>query len=136
MIKLLLILFLITTTWASDDEKASSIFNLIAKNITEKSSPNVYLHKGNSSLEKYPGNLNITTECAKADLVILSTTKDIPKECLEKILFGTRYSHLKNKDVVGSFFWQKGRPNILFYKQRLEEHKIKLDSSFDRYIEN
>ncbi|MCD6190083.1 MAG: hypothetical protein J7K14_00900 [Sulfurimonas sp.] len=136
MIKLLLILFLITTTWASDDKKASSIFNLIAKNITEKSSPNVYLHKGNSSLEKYPGNLNITTECAKADLVILSTTKDIPKECLEKILFGTRYSHLKNKDVVGSFFWQKGRPNILFYKQRLEEHKIKLDSSFDRYIEN
>ena len=136
MIKLLLILFLITTTWASDDEKASSIFNLIAKNITEKSSPNVYLHKGNSSLEKYPGNINITTECAKADLIILSTTKDIPKECLEKILFGTRYSHLKNKDVVGSFFWQKGRPNILFYKQRLEEHKIKLDSSFDRYIEN
>ena len=136
MIKLLLILFLITTTWASDDKKASNIFNLIAKNITEKSFPNVYLHKGNSSLEKYPGNLNITTECAKADLVILSTTKDIPKECLEKILFGTRYSHLKNKDVVGSFFWQKGRPNILFYKQRLEEHKIKLDSSFDRYIEN
>jgi len=136
LIKLLLILFLITTTWASDDKKASSIFNLIAKNITDKPFPNVYLHKGNSSLEKYPGNLNITTECAKADLVILSTTKDIPKECLEKILFGTRYSHLKNRDVVGSFFWQKGRPNILFYKQRLKEHKIKLDSSFDRYIEN
>ncbi len=136
MIKLLLTLFLITSIYASDDKKASTIFNLIAKNITEKSSPNVYLHKGNSSLEKYPGNLNITTECAKADLVILSTTKDIPKECLEKILFGTRYSHLKNKDVVGSFFWQKGRPNILFYKQRLKEHKVKLDSSFDRYIEN
>ena len=136
MIKLLLILFLITTTWASDDKKASNIFNLIAMKLTDKSTPTIYLHKGNSSLEKYPGNLNITTECAKADLVILSTTKDIPKECLTKILFGTRYSHLKNKDVVGSFFWQKGRPNILFYKQRLEEHKIKLDSSFDRYIED
>jgi len=136
LIKLLLILFLITTTWASDDKKASNIFNLIAMKLTDKSTPTIYLHKGNSSLEKYPGNLNITTECAKADLVILSTTKDIPKECLEKILFGTRYSHLKNKDVVGSFFWQKGRPNILFYKQRLKEHKIKLDSSFDRYIEN
>ena len=136
MIKLLLILFLITTAWASDDKKASSIFNLIAKDVTEKSSPNVYLHKGNSSLEKYPGNINITTECAKADLVILSTIKEIPKECLKKILFGTRYSHLKNKNVIGSFFWQKGRPNILFYKQRLEEHKVKLDSSFDRYIEN
>ena len=136
MIKLLLILFLITTTWASDDKKASNIFNLIAMKLTDKSTPTIYLHKGNSSLEKYPGNLNITTECAKADLVILSTIKDIPKECLEKVLFGTRYSHLKNKNVVGSFFWQKGRPNILFYKQRLKEHKIKLDSSFDRYIEN
>ena len=136
MIKLLLILLLITTAWASDDKKASSIFNLIAKDVTGKSSPNIYLHKANSSLDKYPGNLNITTECAKADLVILSTTKDIPKECLTKVLFGTRYSHLKNKNVIGSFFWQKGRPNILFYKQRLEEHKIKLDSSFDRYIED
>ncbi len=122
--------------YASDNQKASDIFNLIAKEIIKKQRPNIYLHKDNNSIKKYPGNLNIVTQCAKADLVILSTIKDIPKECLEKILFGTRYSHLKNSSVIGAFFWQKGRPNILFYKKRLEKNSIELNPKFDKYIEN
>jgi len=136
LIKLLLLFFLITTIYASDNQKASDIFNLIAKEITKKQRPNIYLYKDNISIKKYPGDLNIVTQCAKADFVILSTTKDIPKECLEKILFGTRYSHLKNSSVIGAFFWQKGRPNILFYKKRLEKNSIKLNPKFDKYIEN
>ena len=136
MIKLLLAFLLITIAHASDNQKASGIFNLLVKEITKKASPNVYLFTGNSSIEQYPGSLNIVTGCDKADLIILSTTQNIPKECLTKILFGTRYSHLKNPNVVGAFFWQKGRPNILFYKERLERNSIKLHSSFDKYIEN
>ena len=136
MIKFLLFFFLITTLYASDDKKASGIFNLIVKEITKKENANVYLYRGIESIEKYPGNLKIVTECKDADIIILSTTKGIPKECTKKILFGTRYSHLKNPNVIGSFFWQKGRPNILFYKKRLEKHKLILDSSFNKYIEN
>jgi len=136
LIKLLLTFLLITTIYASDNQKASDIFNLLVKEITKKVSPNVYLFKGNSSVKQYPGSLNIVTMCDKADLIILSTTQDIPKKCLEKILFGTRYSHLKNPNVVGAFFWQKGRPNILFYEERLKKNSIKLNPSFDKYIEN
>ena len=136
MIKSLLILFLITSSYASDNQKASGIFNLIVKEITKKENPHVYLHKGIESIQKYPGNLKIVTECKDADIVILSTIKEIPKECSKKILFGSRYAHLKNPNVIGSFFWQKGRPNILFYQQRLKNYNIKLDSSFDKYIEN
>ncbi len=135
MIKLLLTLFLITNIFASDNKKASDIFNLIVKEITKKDSSNVYLHRGIESIEKYPGNLKIVTACKDADIIILSTISDIPRECSKKILFGSRYSHLKNPNVIGSFFWQKGRPNILFYRQRLENHNIKLDPSFNKYIE-
>jgi len=134
--KILLTLFLITSIYASDDKKASGIFNLIIKEVTKKEDPTVYIHTSISSLQKYPGNIKIVKKCEKADLVILSTTKNIPKECADKILFGTRYSHLKNFNVIGAFFWQKGRPNILFYKKRLEKQNIKLNSSFDKYIEN
>ncbi len=136
MIKLVLFLLIITTIYASDNEKASGIFNLIVKEITKKDSSSVYLYKNIESIEKYPGNLKIVTECKDADIVILSTTVNIPKECASKLLFGSRYSHLKNKNVLGAFFWQKGRPNILFYKKRLKKQKIVLDSSFDKYIEN
>ena len=136
MIKFLLIFFLITSLYSSDDKKASGLFNFIVKEITKKENANVYLHKGIESIQKYPGNLKIVTECKEADIVILSTTHDIPKECAKKLLFGSRYSHMKNSNVIGSFFWQKGRPNILFYQKRLKEHNIKLDSSFNRYIED
>ena len=136
MIKIILAFFIISTLYAGDNKKASVIFNMLAKEITEKTKPNIYLHIGNKSIQENPGNLNIVTKCLEADLVILSTTKNIPQECSNKILFGTRYSHLKNSNVIGSFFWQKGRPNILFYEKRLKRENIKLSPSFDKYIEN
>ena len=108
---------------------------MIVKNITKKSNAKIYIHTKVASLHIYPGKLQVLKECNKADVVILSTTSNIPKECQEKILFGTRYSHLKNPNVIGAFFWQKGRPNILFYQERLKKKNIKLDSSFDKYIE-
>ena len=135
MKKAVFVFLIIATLYAGDDQKASSIFNLITKSVTQKTNPNIYIHTEIKSLKLYPDGLNIVTECTKADIVILSTTKNIPSECKEKILFGTRYSHLKNSNVIGAFFWQKGRPNILFYQDRLEQNSIKLDSSFDKYIE-
>lgn len=135
MIKSIIAFLIITTIYADDNKKASSIFNLIAKNITKKSNPSIYIHTKVDSLELYPGQLKIVPACEKADIVILSTTKNIPLKCEGKVLFGTRYYHLKNLNVIGSFFWQKGRPNILFYQKRLKQKDIKLDESFDRYIE-
>ncbi len=135
MKNLILIFILITSIYANDNKKASGIFNFIVSNITKKESSSVYIHTKVESLNLYPGKLKIVTECDKADIVILSTTNNIPQECMTKTLFGTRYSHLKNPNVIGAFFWQKGRPNILFYHNRLKEHKVVLDSSFDKYIE-
>ena len=136
MIKIILTLLIITTINASDIKLESSIFNKLVSAVTKKTDAKVYFHKNIESLNKYPGELKVVTDCTKADMVILSTNKDIPATCKGKILFGTRYSHLKNKEVIGAFFWQKGRPNILFYEKRLKKNNIKLDSSFDKYIEN
>lgn len=135
MIKAIILCFLITTVYAGDDKTASAIFNMITKSITKKSHATVYLHTQVNALEKHPGNLQIIKDCKKADLLIVSTMDKIPKECQQKIIFGTRYSHLKNSNVVGAFFWQKGRPNILFYEKRLKKKNIKLAPSFEKYIE-
>ena len=136
MIKILIILFLITTfSFADDCDKRASIFNMLVKSISSKTYPNIYMHKNIKSLEKNSKDLNLIKVCKDADVVLLSTIKNIPKDCDGKILFGTKYSHLKNKNVVGAFFWQKGRPNILFYKNRLKKYNIKLPAKFDKYIE-
>lgn len=133
--KILLLCLLISTIYADNEKIVSSIFNNIVSSLSEKNNASVYIHSSLESLEKHPGNLKIVQDCSEADIVILSEVKNIPYECNNKILFGTRYYHLKNPNVIGAFFWQKGRPNILFYKRRLDEHNIKLVSSFDKYVE-
>jgi len=40
------------------------------------------------------------------------------------------------KDIVGGFYWQKGRPNILFLKDNIDKYNIKLPSSMKQYIES
>lgn len=136
MKKIFLSLLIITSLYANDIKLASKIFNNIISEITQKTNSKVYLHTNIKSLEEYQGSIVEVYDCEEADVVILSTLKNIPDKCNGKVLFGTRYYHLKNKKVIGAFFWQKGRPNILFYQKRLYEHSIYLSTEFNQYIED
>jgi hypothetical protein len=134
---LFIVIFLVCTFLAADDLKIeATIYNKIIIAITKKEKPKVYIYKQCKSLKKYPGKIELVAHCKDADIVIVTTLKNIPKMCFTKNkIFGTKYSHLKNPHVIGAFFWQKGRPNILFYKYRLDQNNIKLDKSFNKYIE-
>jgi len=134
---ILLILLLVSNVlFASDTQLESAIFNKILKAVTAKEHPKVYIYTQNEALEKYPAAFVLVKHCKDADVVVLSTLKNMPEACKGKILFGTRYAHLRNPQVIGAFFWQKGRPNILFYRDRLAKNHIKLDASFEKYIED
>lgn len=136
MKKIGVVLAILTCTlWPNDQVLASAIFNRIIRAITAKRVPKVYLHRGNEALVYYPGRLQLVKRCDRAEVVVLSTLKGLPASCKGKILFGTRYMHLANPQVIGAFFWQKGRPNILFYRNRLKAREIDLGRDFDKYIE-
>jgi len=134
--QLFLILALIGILNADDISLEASIFNKIVQSITDKKAPKVYIYKKIVSVSKYPNRMKLIKECALSDIVLLSTMQDIPKSCEGKLFFGSHYKHLKNPHVIGAFFWQKGRPNILFYKSRLDENHISLGKSFEKYIES
>ena len=131
-----LIFLLLSTIFADNWQKKSSIFDMIITNLIIKKNIKVYLHTHIESIEHFPHDLIIVKNCEDADIVILSTLNNVPKSCENKILFGTKYSHLQDKKVIGAFFWQKGRPNILLYRHRLEKNNIKMSTNFDKYIEN
>ena len=118
MRNIILTFFLITSIYASDDKKAAGIFNFIIKEVTNKENSNVYLHTTVSSIEQYPGNLKIVTKCQDADIVILSSATNLPKECQKrffldpdiliwKIQMSSEHFSGK-KDVQISFFIKKG----------------------------
>jgi hypothetical protein len=59
-----------------------------------------------------------------------------PQQCSNKPIFTNNYRLFKNfPQIIGAFFWQKGRPNIIFDAERLKEQNIVLDPSYDKYIE-
>jgi len=51
------------------------------------------------------------------------------------ILFVTDYRLLKNsKEVVGAFYWRKGRSQLLFINSRLQEHNITLPAAYQNFM--
>ena len=133
---LILLTLIISNPLQADElKKKSAIFHKIITSIVTSQTPKVYLHTEIESLKKYSQGLALVNECQDADLVIISSLNELPTSCEGKLLFGTKYSHLRDKRVIGAFFWQKGRPNIIFYKNRLEQHSITLNNNFLKYIE-
>jgi len=82
----------------------------------------------------------IVNKAEDADIVLITNKEDI--ERLRKkgissgtILFATEYRLLKSyNEIVGAFYWRKGRSQLLFIGKRLKNHDITLSSSYRKFI--
>lgn len=137
--KTLLLLFFITISlFASEQELRleSNIYYTITKELTHKERPKVYMQTAIPAIEQFPSHFEIVTSCKEADILLISYKKEVNVSCQNKIIFGTRNKTLSMKHTVGAFFWQKGRPNILFYKSRIEKIGLDLGKEFQKYIDD
>lgn len=51
------------------------------------------------------------------------------------IIFVTNYHFLKmSDDIVGAFYWRKGRSQLLFIKNRLEQYDITLPKEYQSFM--
>lgn len=72
----------------------------------------------------------------KAEILFLKRTHaSLPENAL---LFAIDYRVLKayREKVIGGFYWQKGRPNLIFFKQELHLHHITLPRQMQAYVES
>jgi hypothetical protein len=69
---------------------------------------------------------------------IIFVSKKIPENISSNtIIITTNYSLLiKDQRVLGAFFWQKGRPNLLFLRGRMQKANVTLGHEFEKYIED
>ena len=76
----------------------------------------------------------IVNSCEIADICFIDDIKDA-KVINNKIVFITNYpSFLKDKNLTGAFFWQKGRPTLLIRENILKIKHIKIPKSYERFI--
>ena len=73
-----------------------------------------------------------------ADILFVYNESDMQTLPGKKIVFVGNYSLLKKykNRVIGGFFWQKGRPNIIFLRHNLQKFSLHLPQEFDKYIED
>jgi len=119
--------------------------NSVEKKIYTHILYSIYPHKAGIKVwsdDKHKQNLLLSipkvqfvTDPQKADFLIIQHNKNIqPKG----VIFVTDYhllQHYKNQ-AIGGFYWQKGRPNILFLRKNLQKHHIKLPKDMQEYIED
>jgi hypothetical protein len=118
-----------------DVDTASKIFNKIFTAVFSKKTIFVY-----SSSDAYVGvvnkaeNLTLTQNIMSADIVLLTNTQELVNSN-NQLAFTTNLSVLREgESVIGAFYWEYGRPKIVFVKKRLDYHHIKLAKSFEKYI--
>ncbi len=122
---------------ASEKEYATKIIKNLVE-VIDKPNTSVWIDYDDSDLmgSLELKQLNVVTTCKNAKVLILSSEKNIPKHCISKPILVLDYDLLeKHSNAVSAFFWQKGRPNIVFIKKRLQHFSISLPPTYEKYVE-
>jgi len=79
--------------------------------------------------------IKFVDNCSTAKVAILETKK-AENNCNHIPILTLKYNLLKvYPSSVASFFWQKGRPNIVFIEHRLKKQNITISSEFNDFVE-
>jgi len=133
----ILSLFIVSSIFASNVQKLQAqILTAIAHTLVHKKNVNIYMDDSAfDGAKKYIKSLKFVS-CDKADIVFISKDGDMDKKCKTTLIFSTSYYLYEHSPmIVGAFFWQKGRPNIIFRRKRLDMLGIILPPSFRKYLE-
>lgn len=121
---------------ASSEKVEANIITSMLKAVTNRTDLSIYTDSKKINKILLNNDTAFVKSCDKADIAILETDTSVVK-CKNRPVITLRYNLLKiYSNSIGSFFWQKGRPNIVFIEARLRDHNITIDSSFNDFIED
>lgn len=139
MLKFLLILSLCYSfAFSSQKETATKIVQTIVATVNKDNKP-VWIQKNNKYIFELldATKFNISDTCEDVGVLVLqNTASSFSEACKNKPIVVLDYDILKHhKNAVAAFFWKKGRPNIVFLKDRIEKFDIVLPASYEIYLE-
>lgn len=134
--KLFFLLSMISYLYGDVNLKEIKIHDSIAKSIFSSSPIKTYISSPQLR-EKILAHSRYLELTAMEDSSYVILSDDAKITNAEAIVFVTNYKLLKkHKNAIGAFYWKKGRPTIVFIKERLDRYSLELSSSFEKYYEN
>ena len=137
MIRTLLLLILSVVLSASTQKIEQKIFQTIIEGLfPHKRVVNVWSDDPQKkSLLASIAKVSIVAKPEDADILFLKKIHaKLPKKAL---IFAVDYRTLKayREKAVGGFYWQKGRPNLVFFNRELHSRHIRLPKEMHKYID-
>jgi len=136
---ILIFLFLSLTLFASNGN------GKIKAQILEKILSGVYLKsemvvwsddKKLLSILEENANFTISRNFENATIIILNDKKNLQKNYSNKNIFVLKYNLLFDiPQSFGSFFWKKGRPNIVLINPRIKKSSIEISKELEPFLE-
>ena len=129
MKKIFLFLFISILLFSQEIKGLKELLNYIFPLIIHKKIITIY------TLPKYykyfqSSKFIITMNCKKSDIIF----GDI--NCNNKPIFALNYDfYLKNQNVIGAFYYRKGRPQLKFKKDRFLKFFKSIPKEFKDYVE-
>lgn len=135
MKKLWISILLSVQLLAFDTTTAAKIFDKIFDAMFTQKSIVVYtVNKEYQDVVVAATSLQLSKSPELADIILVDSKYEVPKGN-NYIIFTTDSSVFKrNENAVGAFYWEHGRPKIIFLQSRLNTKGITLSDAFQRYI--
>lgn len=114
---------------------ALSSKKIITVYTTDKEYRKVFATSKRFFLAREPEESDIVLITNRSTLESMLKRNIINENTKRPILFVTDYRLLKNsEEVVGAFYWRKGRSQLLFIDSRLQEHNITLPKAYQNFM--
>ena len=129
--------------YAFEPESTLKLYHHLLSSMSNKKSVKVYTEDNEYRKiflkSKY---IKIVLNIKDADFILITTDAMIEKLRGEKLSHNTivltnDYRHMEQLDnILGAFYYRKGRRQFLFLKPRLKEHNVTLPLEYNKYIVN
>jgi hypothetical protein len=132
--------------YALERESTLKMYHGIFTALSPKTSTHVYTNdKEYRDVFRHSKKISLSDKLEEADIVLITEEKtlsnilyrikvntDVGKK---PIIFVTDYHFLKiSDDIVGAFYWRKGRSQLLFIEKRLKRHNIILPKEYQNFM--
>lgn len=131
---LLTLLILIVNLYSLDTLSVAKIYDSILTKVFKTSSVSVYCDaKEYTEILFRSKHIRIVDSPENADIIL--QTKFDSRFNPNQVIFTNKYAILeKNPHAIGAFYWSKGRPQIVFIRQRLEKKGIDIHNELKKYV--
>jgi len=134
-----LLLLLFGQTFALERESTLKFYHHVLDALFNKDIVSIYVDDDiYKNVFSYSDKIKTVVKMEKADMVLITNDAVLQKALLlrkKPLLFATQYDYLsKSQDIVGAFYWKKGRAQLLFVKDRLLDKGMTLSDEYQKYL--